>query len=67
MKKSAAAKLQTRNRGTSIFDLENINTNTTVPFPRRDIRNTTQTPHLKLHQSDMKSKECLLLDSKILN
>lgn len=51
MKKSAAAKLQTKNLGTSILLLENINTNTTVPFPRSAQRNTIQTPHRSVHQS----------------
>lgn len=52
MKKSAAARLQTRNRGTSILLLENINTNTTVPFPSMASRNTTHTPQRNVHQSN---------------
>ena len=52
MKKSAAAKLQTRNRGTSILLLENIRTNTTVPLPSIASKNTTHTPHLNVHQSN---------------
>lgn len=52
MKKSAAAKLQTKNLGTSIFDLEKIKTNTTVPLPSIASRNTTHTPHLNVHQSN---------------
>lgn len=52
MKKSAAAKLHTRNLGTSILLLANINTNTTVPFPNMANKKTTQTPHLNVHQSN---------------
>ena len=52
MKKSAAAKLQTRNLGTSILFLEKERTTTTQPLPRRARRNTTQTPHLRVHQSN---------------
>jgi len=52
MKKSAAAKLQTKNRGTSILLLENIKTNTTVPLPSMASRKTIQTPHRKVHQSN---------------
>lgn len=52
MKKSAAARLQTRKRGTSILLLENINTNTTVPFPSMASRNTTHTPQRNVHQSN---------------
>lgn len=52
MKKSAAAKLQTRNLGTSILLLEKIRTKTTVPLPSMANRKTTQTPHLKVHQSN---------------
>lgn len=55
MKKSAAAKLQTKNLGTSILLLENIMTNTTVPFPSIARRNTTQTPHRSVHQSNKSS------------
>jgi len=51
MKKSAAAKLHTRNLGTSILLLANISTNTTVPFPNMANKNTTHTPHLNVHQS----------------
>lgn len=52
IKKSAAARLQTKNRGTSILLLENIKTNTTVPFPSMASRNTIHTPHRKVHQSN---------------
>lgn len=52
MKKSAAAKLQTRNLGTSNFPLEKIITKTTVPFPNIAHKNTIQTPHLSVHQSN---------------
>lgn len=52
IKKSAAAKLHTKNRGTSIFDRENISTNTTVPLPSIANKNTTQTPHRNVHQSN---------------
>jgi len=52
MKKSAMARLQTRNRGTSIFVRANTSTNTTVPFPIKANKKTTQTPHLKVHQSN---------------
>lgn len=52
MKKSAAAKLHTRNLGTSILLRANISTNTTVPFPSMANKNTTHTPHLSVHQSN---------------
>lgn len=55
MKKSAAAKLQTKNRGTSILLLENIKTNTTVPFPSMARRKTIHTPQRKVHQSNKSS------------
>lgn len=51
MKKSAAAKLQTKNLGTSILLLEKMRTNTTVPFPNIAHKNTIQTPHRSVHQS----------------
>lgn len=52
MKKSAAARLHTKKRGTSILLLENINTNTTVPFPSIAKRNTIHTPQRNVHQSN---------------
>lgn len=52
MKKSAAARLQTRNLGTSILLLAKINTKTTVPLPNMASKKTTHTPHLKVHQSN---------------
>lgn len=52
IKKSAAARLHTRNLGTSILLLENINTNTTVPLPNMASRNTIHTPHRSVHQSN---------------
>lgn len=52
MQKSAAAKLQTRNLGTSILLLENIKTKTTVPFPNMAHKNTIQTPQRNVHQSN---------------
>ena len=52
MKKSAMARLQTRNRGTSILVRAKIRTNTTVPFPMRANKNTTQTPQRRVHQSN---------------
>lgn len=52
MKKSAAAKLQTKNLGTSILFLEKTRTKTTVPFPSIDNRKTTQTPQRSVHQSN---------------
>lgn len=52
IKKSAAAKLHTRNLGTSILLRENTITNTTVPLPSIANRKTTHTPHLNVHQSN---------------
>ena len=52
MKKSAAAKLQTKNLGTSILFLLKESTKTTHPFPKSARRKTTQTPHLRVHQSN---------------
>ena len=52
MKKSARAKLATRNLGTSILDLAKQSTTTTVPLPRRAKRKTIQTPQRKVHQSN---------------
>ena len=51
MKKSAAARLQTKKRGTSILLRENTRTKTTVPLPNMARRNTIQTPQRKVHQS----------------
>ncbi|MPC11862.1 hypothetical protein E2C01_004536 [Portunus trituberculatus] len=55
MKKSAKARLVTRNLGTSIFDLANISTTTTVPFPSSASRNTIHTPQRSVHQSKRSS------------
>lgn len=52
MKKSAAARLQTRNLGTSILFLEKESTKTTQPLPRSARRKTTQTPQRSVHQSN---------------
>lgn len=50
------AKLQTRNRGTSIFVLPNRRTTTTMPFPSMAKRNTTQTPQRRVHQPKRSSQ-----------
>ena len=55
MKKSAAARLQTRNRGTSILLRANTSTKTTVPLPSSASRKTTHTPHRRVHQSNRSS------------
>ena len=48
--KSAEARLQIRNRGTSILPRLSDDTNSTVPLPSNASRNTIHTPHRKLHQ-----------------
>lgn len=52
IKKSAAARLQTRNLGTSILVLEKTITKTTVPLPSNAKRKTTHTPQRSVHQSN---------------
>ncbi|KFM83028.1 hypothetical protein X975_25866, partial [Stegodyphus mimosarum] len=56
MKKSAIARLQTKNRGTSILLLPNKSTMTTTPLPSIASKNTTQTPQRKLHQPKRSSQ-----------
>ena len=51
MKKSAAARLQTRNLGTSNLLLENTNTKTTAPLPSIANKKTIHIPQRKVHQS----------------
>jgi len=46
------ARLQTRNRGTSIFPREAMSTMTTHPLPSKARRNTIHTEHLRVHQSN---------------
>lgn len=52
MKKSAMARLHTRNLGTSILLREKVSTKTTVPLPSMANRKTIHTPHLSVHQSN---------------
>lgn len=52
MKKSAAAKLHTRNLGTSILLREKIRTKTTMPLPNIAHKNTIHTPQRSVHQSN---------------
>lgn len=52
IKKSAAARFVTRNRGTSIRLRLKMSTKTTVPFPSSANRNMAHTPHRKVHQSN---------------
>lgn len=52
MKKSAAARLQTRNLGTSILLLEKTITKTTVPLPSIASKKTIHTPQRNVHQSN---------------